>query len=426
MNDSFLESAKPATTWHLTAHRLSKIGRRFLLIWERPMAGFLVALVIYSIFSLSKGPLWRSSEFPYFNYLADAFLHGQLNLRTVPARVLDLSFFNGKYFLYWSPMPAVLLMPFVAVFGVRFSDVAFTLVIAAVNVGLVAQLLRQARLKRVIKTNRQRRGILVMFFALGTVHITLSPLGRVWLTSQLTAVMFVALAYLCAVRFEGLRAFLLVGLSLTAAMLTRNHLIFAGVWPALYLIHKHRYVDWRTQIRFFAAGIAPILIGLGLLGAYNWMRFGNPFDNGISHHLMNRAFVADYRQYGYFNIHFIPINLFYQYVAYPFPLRSTSTMGGSLFLMSPLFFAAFWAMKKANRNWSTWALLGTIFLVSIPILLLMGTGWIQFGPRYTLDFTVPLLLLTAIGSQKWKVPLMVGLTLISIVHYFIGTVVLML
>ena len=175
------------------------------------MASFLVALAIYSVFSSSKGPLWRSSEFPYFNYLADALLHGQLHLRTVPLRVLDLSYFNGQYFLYWSPLPAILLMPFVALFGIQFSDVAFTLVIAAINVALVAQLLRQARLKGVIKSSRQRRGILVLFFALGTVHITLAPLGRVWLTSQLTAFMFVALAYFCAIRFGGLRAFLVVG-----------------------------------------------------------------------------------------------------------------------------------------------------------------------------------------------------------------------
>jgi hypothetical protein len=422
MNDSFLESTKPL---HLPLHRLSKIGRRFLLIWERPMASFLVALAIYSIFSLSKGPLWRESEFPYFNYLADAFLHGQLSLRTVPHRVLDLSFFNGEYFLYWSPMPAILLMPFVALFGVQFSDVAFTLVIAAINVALVAQLLRQARLKRVIKSSRQRRGILVLFFALGTVHITLAPVGRVWLTSQLTAFMFIALAYLSAIKFDGVRAFLLVGLSLTAAMLTRNHLIFVGVWPALYLLHKHRGDNWRRHLPLITTAITPIAIGIGLLGAYNWMRFGSIFDNGISYHLMHRSFLNDYHQYGYFNIHFIPINLFYQYVAYPFPLRPSSTMGGSLFLLSPLFFAAFWAMKKRTRNWSTWVLLATIVLVSIPILLLMGTGFIQFGPRYTLDFTVPLLLLTAIGSQRWKVPVMVVLTLISTAHYFVGTLALM-
>jgi hypothetical protein len=68
-----------------------------------------------------------------------------------------------------------------------------------------------------------------------------------------------------------------------------------------------------------------------------------------------------------------------------------------------------------------WALLGSMFLVAIPILLLMGTGWVQFGPRYTLDFTVPLLLLTAAGLRRWPIKLIVLLLLISIMHYILGT-----
>jgi hypothetical protein len=51
----------------------------------------------------------------------------------------------------------------------------------------------------------------------------------------------------------------------------------------------------------------------------------------------------------------------------------------------------------------------------------MGTGWVQFGPRYTLDFTVPLLLLTAIGLRRWPINVIMLLLLISIMHYILGT-----
>jgi hypothetical protein len=44
---------------------------------------------------------------------------------------------------------------------------------------------------------------------------------------------------------------------------------------------------------------------------------------------------------------------------------------------------------------------------------------VQFGPRYTLDFTIPLLLLTAIGLRRW--PINVIVLLISIMHYILGT-----
>jgi hypothetical protein len=66
----------------------------------------------------------------------------------------------------------------------------------------------------------------------------------------------------------------------------------------------------------------------------------------------------------------------------------------------------------------------TILLVATPILLLMGTGWVQFGPRYTLDFTLPLLLLTALGISRWPNWLVAVLTATAIVHYVIGTLYL--
>ena len=65
----------------------------------------------------------------------------------------------------------------------------------------------------------------------------------------------------------------------------------------------------------------------------------------------------------------------------------------------------------------------TISLVNLPILLLMGTGWQQFGPRYTLDFTIPLLLLTAQGCRKLPTWALAALTLISAAHYIVGSII---
>ena len=135
---------------------------------------------------------------------------------------------------------------------------------------------------------------------------------------------------------------------------------------------------------------------------------------------MNDFFRGDYERYGFFNVHFIPINLYYQYIAYPFPLRADTLMGGSLFLLSPLFFGVFSAFKKPHSKLLVYALLASILVTNVPIILLMGTGFIQFGPRYTIDFTVPLLLLTALGIEHWKPIVSFLLALISAVQYFIG------
>jgi hypothetical protein len=89
-------------------------------------------------------------------------------------------------------------------------------------------------------------------------------------------------------------------------------------------------------------------------------------------------------------------------------------MGGGLFWLSSPFLAAIPAALWSRPRWSARTLVISILLVATPILLLLGTGFAQFGPRYTLDFTVPLLLLTAIGVQRWPIRVLQILVLISI------------
>lgn len=320
---------------------LRRALRGLLLLWESPIIAGLFALVFYALLALQYGLITPAGSFAYFNYLADAFLHGQMHLRIVPPSQLDLSLFDGRYYLYWGPFPAVLLMPLVALFGVTFSDVIFTFTIGAFNVGLVALVLRYAFRRRVIGLSRERRGLLVLFFALGTVHITLTPFGRVWFTGQLVAFWCVALAYLAALALQRWRAFLFTGLAVALAMLTRNHLVFTGLWPACYLLYRYR-AEGRRLLAYTAAGLLPVIIGVCMLAAYNWVRFGNALDNGLAYHQMGPTFASDYQRYGAFNPHYVPINVYYQYLAIPYPLRAETTlMGGSLFLMSPVFLAAF-------------------------------------------------------------------------------------
>jgi hypothetical protein len=56
----------------------------------------------------------------------------------------------------------------------------------------------------------------------------------------------------------------------------------------------------------------------------------------------------------------------------------------------------------------------------------MGTGWVQWGPRYTLDFTVPLLLLTATGIRSLPAKLLILLLAFSVFHYFIGIMIFLI
>ncbi len=403
-----------ATTW----------PRRLVQLGEHPVWSALLALVVYTLIAARHRSIWEPSYAPYFNWLADALLHGQLHLRVWWGITQDLSLYQGRWYLYWPPFPAVLLLPFVALFGVRVSDILFTIGLAAINVGLVALLLRVATRRGLIALDPTRRALLVLFFAFGTVHLTLAPFGRVWFTGQIVGFLCLALTYLAAIGSSGQRAFGLTGLALAAALLTRNHLILAGLWPAWWLLRRHWHWPWPTLARASLLGLAPVVAALLLLAAYNWARFGSPFDNGLDYHQMAGMFRADYQRYGAFSLHYLPTNLWYQYVFYPLPLRPTSTMGGSLFLLSPVFFGALWGLLDRAAWPSAWLLGATCLLVAVPILLLMGTGWVQWGPRYTLDFTVPLLLLTARGIRRWPAWLIAALTAISIAHAAYGVTVL--
>lgn len=385
----------------------------------KPVVAFVFALVFYYFFATLAGSPFRVRTYAYFNYLADAFLHGQLNLRLLPASTHDLSYYNGKYYLYWPPMPAIVLMPFVALFGIRFSDVFFGVVLASINVAVLAALLHEADRAQLFSLDEDYRGLLVLFFALGTVHVILAPFGTVWFVAQLLGFFFVSLAYYAALKLNGVWAFLLAGFFIACATVTRNHLLFTGIWPAYYLLSTH----WPERPKIYAwTGLAllPLLIFGVLFLRYNELRFGRPFELGIRYHEMDPFFATDYKKYGAFNLHYLSTNFYYQYIYYPLPISEETKMGGSLFLLSPVFLYAFRALFKFYRDPSVIAWTVSILATSVPILLLMGTGWVQYGPRYTLDFAVPLLLLAAKGVEGTSKPWLLLLTMFSILQYIPG------
>ena len=390
----------------------------------------LLAFLVYAGFSLcysqlhwGDSSLFHVSEYAYFNYLADAFIHGQLHLRMIPEITHDLVLAHHRFYLYWPPFPAVLLIPFVAIFGVAFSDVFFTLVIGAVNVSLTAALFARLRELHMVELPDFHNWMLVICFAFGTVHLTMAPLGRIWFTSQLLGYLFVLAAFLAAISVEDRKAFLITGLAISAAVATRNHLVFLGLWPAYHLLEKYRGRDKKWLAGSVAIGLAPLFATLASLAAYNFARFGSVTEMGLDLHQMAGAFSSEYQLYGAFHVHYLPLNFHYQYLFYPFPMSAESAMGGSLFLLTPLFFGAFFAFRIPVEL-SRLVLAVSILLTATPILLLMGTGWVQFGPRYTLDFMVPLLMLTALGIKSWPRWVIGLVVLISIVHYVLGTLFL--
>jgi hypothetical protein len=394
----------------------------------QPLTATLIALVVYLIRASLNIHGFEQTEYAYFNYLADAFLHGQLHLRQLPPVTLDLITYQDRYYLYWPPFPAVVVLPLVVLFGVGLTDITYTAVFGALTVGLTAKLLNVLDETGVAPLSVARRALLVLTVAFGSVVLILSPVGKLWFTAQLIGWGCVLIAAIAALHWPDRRGYFLCGLALGCALATRNALLFNGIWLAYYLLRRDWETPWRERLVRVTLALGPVIVAIALLGWYDWARFGNPLETGLRWHNPSEFFRADFDRYGVFNLHYLKTNLYYQFWAYPVfapraeePLLDPQWLGGGLFWMTPTFLAALWAVARRWRDPLIWTLVLSAIVVYIPIGLLMGTGWVTYGPRYLLDLLLPILVLTAIGLRRWPLPLIVALTIISCATYIIGS-----
>ena len=65
-------------------------------IFESPWGAAITSGLIYAIVSAYRGYLFEQSDFAYYNYLADSFLHGQTWLIQLPKYTRDLLIYQEK------------------------------------------------------------------------------------------------------------------------------------------------------------------------------------------------------------------------------------------------------------------------------------------------------------------------------------------
>ena len=107
-----------------------------------PLAA-IVLIITGVIYWLSARLFGRTSSpnVAYFNDLADAFLRGRLYLSHPPA-TYDLTQYQGRWYVPFPPLPALLMLPSVAVLGVSgVNTILFGAIIGATNVAVAFLLL---------------------------------------------------------------------------------------------------------------------------------------------------------------------------------------------------------------------------------------------------------------------------------------------
>lgn len=345
----------------------------------------IIALLALLVFLLSKdSPPGQN----HFIYLADAFLHGRLGVTGGGTSLAEIVPYNGSYYVVYPPMPAVLLLPFVAVFGTTFDQGLMSILLACFCVAATWFLLK----KTGVKGNKALW--LTALFGFGTCFWFTASVGSSWYIEHVSAVFFLTLAIILALYKKSP---FIIGVLLGFAFLSRLPVILSFPF-FLFLIYEQNS-GWKPRLK----QAAYFLIGLGILVGvyelYNFGRWGVFSDLGYT--LIPGIQQDPYFTSGIFNLSYIPRHIYAILFQGPillnsFPYFEPNWMGLGLFFTTPAFIYIF---KGPWNRLSKYAALAVVCI--LPILITHGTvGFTQFGYRFSLDFAPFLMLLAAKGMRE--------------------------
>lgn len=321
------------------------------------VAAGLFAFLVYEV-SREPGPQLHDQ----YVQLADAFLNGRLHIADA-APWLELVTYEGRSYSHQGVLPAILLMPFVALFGPDFNLRHFAALLGG-GVSMAAWSLATR-----IGLGGWTRILAWSFPVLGTTVWFEAKAGSTWGVASLTSVLFLLLALN---EYFGLRRPWLMGLFVGLAALARPPALLALAGFAVAVRNPRRIV----QLGLGAVG--PLVVML----AYNVARFGAVFDRAQELHYVQDDF-RHQRPPGQFSPAHLPHNLYSWFLLGPqfqdgFPYIRLTIMGTALPLTSPAFVTALGSRRER------WLWIAAVFVV-IPASLHYANGFAQFGMRYLLD-----------------------------------------
>ncbi len=335
-----------------------------------------VFLVFLAFYAACAGRLEAS---PYNAHVrqAYAFLHGHTYIDA--PYYIEHAVWKGHSYQLHPPLPAILLMPLVAIWGMGTNQTAFSILMGALDVALAWRLLGRFRL------NMNARLWLTVFFGAGTILWYESIIGSSWAVSMVVAVTF-TLAALDEAFGEArpLRLGILSGL----AALSRYDLAFD--WPIYVVLawHRGRRV---SELKWMLGGyVLATAIFVGL----NEARYQSLFDRGV--------FLFAPKGTVLFGLRYLPGNIYTLLFMAPkltshFPYIRPRFVGQSLVTTSPGFILA---LRPSFRRLMP-CLMGVAALIAMtPSLFYFTNGFAQFGTRHYLHAFPFLLVMMALGLRR--------------------------
>lgn len=310
-----------------------------------------------------------------------------------------------RYFVSFPPLPALLLLPFVAIFGLATSDVWFTIFFAALNGSIALSTFRHF-LSAMPNSNQEddekSAFWLALSLCLGTAHFWCAVRGEVWFTALILGVTCQLLFFRWAWH---LRRPLLAGFAYAAAFSTRASLITLAAFAYLQVLSPKVHPNVRERVRKLAIfSLPPLGVGLSLL-LYNAHRFDQWHEFG--HRYLAGGQLKRIAEYGLFHWVFLKKNVIAAFALLPMfslsaPLMTYSWHGMALQFSSPhLMLACKPAQMTDDMKGLRRGLIVVVVSTFVLLILYQNTGWVQYSWRFSLDFisALTILILIAKGAQ---------------------------
>jgi hypothetical protein len=368
--------------------------------------------------------LSKPSPNNHYVHLANAWLHGRLDIGPSPPGTNDWACFDvvergpcppGRYsfsgpdsqryrwYVSFPPLPAVLLLPVVAIFGLGTWDALFWVLLAGLAPTLLFVLLRFLRESGESQRTEGDDLLLSGLFAVGSVYYFVAVQGTVWFAAHVVAAAFICLYLLCA--FSARRPFG-AGSALGLAFLCRPTTALLAAFFVLQAIEASKR-DARDRMHFMARLLRALVVfavplGFAVMVAmwHNTARFDDPFEFG--HRFLQIRWRSRIETWGLFSVHYLPRNLTVFFLSLPWLIESKPFLritrhGMALWFTTPNLLWSLWPKRLDSTIVALWA---AVLLTAACTLLYQNTGWVQFGYRFSLDYLPALFLLVALGRRK--------------------------
>jgi hypothetical protein len=375
----------------------------------------LAAAAITFLVVLASSHLRATQQNNYVR-VAYAWLHGRTWIDW-PGTWMDAIHYNGHDYTIDGPVPALFMVPFVALWGNAANQTTVAILFAAVATGLAWVLMERLGVAAL-----STKVMLTLFFVAGTDVWWCAMLGDVWFLAHLCAVAFVLAAL---VELTGKCRGWVVALCAVLAAGARFPEVLAfpmfawGLWSGAFSGRIPTHAERVARLRSGGAVLAAS--ALAFIG-YDELTWGTLWDIGHTEY-----YHAD--KWGSptgspFQISHVPYQIYSFFVRGPtlmewrshvfWPYVRPEPQGIALTFTSPALVLAFLAKTPRNAVLALWITTG---LIAIPEFTYYLNGWVQFGMRHFLDMLPYVFALMVLGVRerlpKWGVALIVCSALVG-------------